>query len=150
MITLKHFLQFENVQGVSNDYRTSGGQFGAHTALYSPKGENGLPLALIDPQSGAINAEVAETWKKYDLKLHVENNWNELGPKLEDKIYIWMGDMDNFFLNPATRKFSKFLQSTVNPVSNAVIDFTPMVGHCSKFSDKLVLEQIQQRLSVIN
>jgi S-formylglutathione hydrolase FrmB len=150
IVTLDNFIQYENVQGVSNDYRTSGGQFSAHTALYSPKGEDGLPAALFDPQTGEIDSEVAQVWKKYDLKLHTENNWAELGPKLQDKIYIWMGDMDNFFLNPATRKFSKYLQSTENPVSNAVIEFTPMAGHCDNFSNKLVLQQIQKRLSVID
>jgi S-formylglutathione hydrolase FrmB len=149
IITLKNFIQYENVQGVSNDYRTSGGQFSAHTALYSPKGEDGLPMPMFDPQTGAIDREVAEAWKKYDLKLFTEQNWAELGPKLQDKIYIWMGDMDHFFLNPATRKFAQYLEGTTNPTSNAVIDFTPMAGHCSKFSDKLVLEQIQTRLLAI-
>lgn len=150
IVTLKEFIAFENIQGVSNDYRTSGGQFSAHTALYSPKGEDGLPLALFDPETGEINPAVAEAWKKYDLKLHTEENWAELGPKLQDKIYIWMGDMDHFFLNPATRKLSQFLESTVNPVSNAVVEFTPMAGHCQNFGDKIVLEQIQQRLMAID
>jgi hypothetical protein len=41
MMSLEKFLTYENVLGRSNSYVTSGGQFSAHTALYSPKGEDG-------------------------------------------------------------------------------------------------------------
>ena len=57
-----------------------------------------------------------------------------------------MGDMDHFYLNMATREFDNFLQATTNPKSDAVIEFTPMQGHCSYFNHKKVLEQIQERL----
>lgn len=73
-----------------------------------------------------------------------------MGPKIEDKIYVWMGDMDHFYLNMATRKLSDFLETTENPKSNAVIEFAPMEGHCSRFNHRLVLEQIKERLEKIN
>ena len=147
MISLRDFIQYENVLGSTNTYINSGGQFSAHTALYSPKAENGYPKPLFDPKSGAIDKEVAEHWKKYDFKLYIKNNWTELGPKLQGKIYIWMGDMDNFYLNPATRAFSNFLKSLKNPVSDARIEFTPMEGHCAEFSDKQVLLQMKEKLN---
>lgn len=150
MVSMEKFVRFENVQGSSNTYLNSGDQFSSHTALYSPKGENGLPKPLFDPITGDIDSEVAEHWKKYDFKIYAEQNWETLGPKLEDKIYIWMGDMDHFYLNMATRKFSEFLETTKNPKSNAVIEFSPMEGHCSRFSNKLVLQQIQKKLKEIN
>jgi enterochelin esterase-like enzyme len=150
MVSMEKFVKFENVEGSSNTYLNSGNQFGSHTALYSPKGENGLPKPLFDPITGDIDSEVAEHWKKYDFKIYTEQNWETLGPKLDGKIYVWMGDMDHFYLNMATRKLSEFLETTENPKSNAVIEFSPMEGHCSRFSDKLVLEQIRKRLSDIN
>lgn len=150
MVSMEKFVRFENVQGRSNTYLDSGDQFGSHTALYSPKGKNGLPKPLFDPISGEIDQEVAEHWKKYDFKLYAEKNWETLGPKIEDKIYVWMGDMDHFYLNMATRKFAEFIDTTENPKSNAVIEFAPMEGHCSRFNHKLVLEQIQKRLEKIN
>jgi enterochelin esterase-like enzyme len=150
MVSMKKFVRFENVQGSSNTYLNSGDQFSAHTALYSPKGENGLPKPLFDPVTGEIDSEVAEHWKKYDFKLYAEKNWKTLGPKIEDKIYIWMGDMDHFYLNMATRKFADFLETTENPTSNAVIEFSPYEGHCSRFNHRLVLEQIKERLNEIN
>ncbi len=150
MISLKDFIQYENVLGSSNSYLNSGGQFSAHTALYSPKGTNGLPKALFDPVTGEIDSEIAAHWKKYDFKIHTQKNWEVLGPKLQGKIFIWMGDMDNFYLNMATREFADFMSSTVNPKSDAEIIFSPMEGHCWQYSHKEVLLKIQERIDSIN
>jgi S-formylglutathione hydrolase FrmB len=149
MLSLRDFIQYENVLGSTNTYVNSGGQFSAHTALYSPKGKDGFPKPLFDPQTGDIDKEVAEYWKKYDFKLYAKNNWTELGPKLQGKIYVWMGDMDNFYLNPATRAFDDYLKTTQNPKSDAVIEFTPMAGHCSEYSNKRVLLQISDKIKLI-
>lgn len=146
MLSLKEFIQYENVLGTSNSYLNSGGQFSAHTALYSPKGKDGLPKPLFDPQTGIIDSEVAEYWKKYDFKIYAEKNWEKLGPKLQGKVFIWMGDMDHFYLNPATRAFDDFLKTTKNPTSDANIIFSPMEGHCSQYSHKEVLLKIQERI----
>ena len=145
-LSLKEFIQYENVLSSSDNYLKSGGQFGAHAALYSPKGKNGLALPMFDSTTGLIDSAVADAWKKYDLKLYVQKNWPKLGPKLQNKIYIWMGDMDNFYLNNATRSFSEYLQTTQNPKSNAEIIVSPMQGHCQQYSDRAVLEQILKRI----
>jgi len=149
MMSVKEFLQYENVLGASNTYLNSGGQFSAHNALYGPKGENDLPKPIFDPYTGTIDQSVAEHWKKYDFKLYAEENWADLGPKLQGKVYIWMGDMDNFYLNPATRAFDKFLKSTSNPKSDAKVEFSAMEGHCWQFSHRRILEQMQGRLKQI-
>jgi len=150
LLSMKEFIAYENVFGSSNSYLNSGGQFSAHTALYSPKGDNGLPKPLFDPYTGAIDPEVAKSWKKYDFKKYAEANWSVLGPKLQGKIYIWMGDMDHFYLNTGTRGFDDFLKSTSNPKSDAIIEFTPMEGHCSLYSHKEVLLKMQKRIDLLN
>jgi enterochelin esterase-like enzyme len=63
MLSLMNFIQYENVLGASNTYLNSGGQFSAHTALYSPKGEDGYPKPLFDPKTGVIDRESAEIRK---------------------------------------------------------------------------------------
>lgn len=146
LLSLKDFIAYENVFGQSNTYLNSGGQFSAHTALYSPKGANGLPKPLFDPKTGEIDSLVAKAWGKYDFKKYAKTNWAELGPKLQGKIYIWMGDMDNFYLNTGTRGFDEFIKTTSDPKSDAVIEFTPMEGHCWQFSHKKVLLTIQDRI----
>jgi hypothetical protein len=150
MLSLKDFIQYENVLGSSNTYLNSGGQFSAHTALYSPKGNGGLPKPLFDPVTGVIDHSVAEYWKKYDFKLYAEKSWPTLGPKLQGKVYVWMGDMDNFYLNVATRGFDKFIKATVNPTSDAEIVFTPMKGHCANYSNKTVLLQMAERIKKVD
>lgn len=150
LLLLKDFIQHENVLGWSDTYLTSGGQFSAHAALYSPKGEDGLPKPLFDPETGAIDEAVAEYWKNYDLKLYAEENWQELGPKIQGKVYIWMGDMDQFYLNTGTRSFDDFLRKTKDPVSDAEIIFVPMGGHCDDFSHKKVLEKMNEKLEEID
>ena len=150
MMTLREFIQYENVLGSSDSYLNSGGQFSAHTALYSPKGKNGLPKPLFDPVTGEVDHTVAEHWKKYDFKIYCQENWKELGPKLQGKIYVWMGDMDHFYLNLGTRAFDEFLKTTQDPVSDAKIEFSPTKGHCADYSNKRVLLQIKDRLKEIS
>ncbi len=146
IVSQKQFIQFENVLGWNDTYTTSGGQFSAFTALFSPKGDDGLPVPLFHPETGEIDREVAEHWRKYDLKHYVETNWETLGPKIQGKIWVWMGDMDNFYLNPAMRAFDEMLKKQTNPKPDASINFSPMEGHCSEFNHIKVLKQIEEKL----
>lgn len=149
MVSMQDFIRHENVQGASNTYLNSGGQFSAHTALYSPKGVDGLSKPLFDPYTGQMDSTVAQSWKKYDFKLYLEKNWATLGPRVQGKIFIWMGDMDNFYLNPATRALASYFETTVNPKSDAEVIFTPMEGHCSLYDHRTVLMQIQERMDAL-
>lgn len=150
IISQKDFVQFENVLGRSDTYVTSGGQFSAFTALFSPKGDDGLPKPMFDPVTGEIDHEVAEYWRKHDLKNYVETNWENLGSKIQGKIWVWAGDMDNFYLNPATRAFDEMLKTRENPKSDASINFTPMKGHCAEYNERKVIEQIVEKLKIRN
>ncbi len=149
MFSIKQEIVDENVQGLSNTYTTSGGQWGAWNALYSPKGTDGLPKPIFDPNTGVIDKEVAEHWKKYDLLLYTSANWATLGPKIKGKIHIWMGDRDNFYLNNAMRDFDNYLKNTLNPKSDAQIEFSPMMGHCSIYSNQRVLKEIEIKIKEI-
>lgn len=122
------------------------GQWGGWNALFSPKGEDGLPKPLFDHNTGVINSTTAAHWENYDLLKYTKDNWLSLGPKIQDKIYIWMGDMDNFYLNNSMRLFDAYLNETSGPKSNAEIVFSPMKGYCWEYSHRKVLEQIQKRL----
>lgn len=146
IISQKDFIQFENVLGRSDTYVTSGGQFSAFTALFSPKGEDGLPKPMFDPNTGAIDRDVAEYWRKHDLKDFVKKNWEKLGPKIHGKIWVWGADMDNFYLNPALRSFDAMLKTMDNPESDAVITFSPMKGHCEEYDFKKVHLQIAEKM----
>lgn len=144
---MKDWIQGENLVSRSGNYLVSGGQFGAYNAVFGPKGKDGLPTLMFDPWTGKIDHEVASRWEKYDLKKVLEKNWGTLGPKLQGKIWIWTGDMDDLYSNVATRFLKMYLDSTKNPKSDAVIRFTPMAGHCEEFSDDDVLKMVSEKAS---
>ena len=144
--TIKKEVQTENVEGYTNSYITSRNQWGGWNSVYSPRDKNGLPMPIFDPITGVIDPIVAEHWKKYDLLNYTQENWLELGPKIQGKIHIWMGDMDNYYLNNAMRDFDSYLMSTTNPKSDAEILFSPTCGHCENYSIRTYLEAIQKQM----
>jgi hypothetical protein len=100
-LTMRRELQGENIMGEGDSWTMSGGQWCTWNATYGPRGADGRPSVLWDPQTGKIDHAVAEAWKKYDLRLVLQNNWATLGPKLQGKLHISVGEADNYFLNNA-------------------------------------------------
>ena len=89
-----------------------------------------------------MNPAVRDHWKRYDLRLVLESNWAELGPRLRSKLHIWMGDADDFFLNNAMRQLETFL-SQARPAHGGSIVFGPGQGHCwMGISEREMLEQM--------
>ncbi|HWC77605.1 MAG TPA: alpha/beta hydrolase-fold protein, partial [Blastocatellia bacterium] len=127
--TIRHECQMENVMGMGDSWALSGEQWGAWNAAYGPRGEGGLPVPLWDPKTGVINRAVVEHWKKYDLRLVLEQNWQTLGPKLKGKINIWVGEADNYFLNNAVHMLDDFL-SRARPAYGGKILYGAGKGHC--------------------
>ena len=128
-MTMKHEVGLENAMGAGDSWTLSGGQWGAWNATYGPRGADGKPVALWDPKTGAIDRSVVEHWKKYDLRLTLEQNWAVLAPKLKGKIHVWVGEADNYFLNNAVHMLDAFL-SKATPSYDGTIAYGPGMGHC--------------------
>ena len=94
-----------------------------------PRGEDGKPIPLWNPKTGELDRSVVEHWKKYDLRMHLEQNWATLAPKLKGKLRAWMGDADNYFLNNAMRMLDESLKKA-SPPFEGKIEFSPGKGHC--------------------
>jgi S-formylglutathione hydrolase FrmB len=118
----------ENVLGAGDSYTMSGGQWGAWNAVYSPRGADGRPVPLWDAKTGKIDHRVAEEWKKYDLRLVVEQNWQTLAPRLKGKLHIWVGEADDYFLNNGVHLFDDFL-SKAEPKSGGWIMYSRTGRH---------------------
>ena len=99
-----------------------GEQLGSFEGVFSGKGRDGEPKKLWNRDTGAIDAAVAETWKKYDISLTLRNNWATLGPKLKGKLHVYMGDIDTFYLDGAVRLLKKDMDTLG---SDAVIEIVP-------------------------
>lgn len=89
-----------------------GGQLDSFDAVFSPRGPDGRPAQVMDKLSGAINPAVVEHWRRYDIRLVLEQNWAKLGPKLRGKLHILTGTWDTFYLNPAVELLRDFLKTT--------------------------------------
>jgi len=92
----------------------SGQQFDIWEAVYSPVGTDGYPARIFDKVTGQVDKKVAEHWREnYDLGHILRRDWNKgLGAKLQGKLNIYCGDMDNFYLNNAVYLVEDFLKTT--------------------------------------
>jgi hypothetical protein len=118
---------FELVVG---DKSRSGGQWDIWEATYSPVGPDGYPLRIWNKETGAIDKSVAERWRKYDLRHILETNWTILGPKLANKLNVYVGDMDSYYLNDAVEKLNDFLSRAYDPKFTGEIVFQRRAPHC--------------------
>ncbi len=109
----------------------SGQQWDIWEAVYSPVGADGYPRRIWDKRTGEIDHEVAEHWREnYDLSHILRRDWATLGPKLEGKIHIYVGDMDNYYLNNAVYLVEEFLESTTDPYYGGEVDYGDRAEHC--------------------
>jgi len=116
---------------VLGDKNRSGQQLDIWEAVFSPVGDDGYPQRLWDRRTGVIDHAVAEYWKKnYDLRSILERDWATLGPKLEGKIHIFAGDMDNYYLNNAVYLLEELLDSATDPPADAEVDYGDRHEHC--------------------
>jgi hypothetical protein len=139
--TMRRETGVENLLGRGNSYTLSGGQWCDWNAVFGPRGADGRPVPLWDPQTGKINHAVAEQWKKYDLRLVLETNWKTLGPKLRGKLHIAAGEADDYFLNNAVHLLDRFL-SQADPPFVGKIAYGPGQGH--GWFDLSLREMLQQ------
>ena len=108
----------------------SGDQWDVWESVYSPVGADGYPKPIWNKLAGVIDRSVAEYWREhYDLSHILRRDWKTLGPKLRGKLRIYVGDMDNYYLNNAVYLVEDFLHSA-DPPADAVVDYGDRDEHC--------------------
>jgi hypothetical protein len=126
--TLEQVNRLETVLGSKG---RSGGQWDIWEAVYSPVGKDGYPQRLWDKRTGVIDKAVAEKWKDYDLMHILRRDWEKgLGQKLRGKLFLYVGDMDNYYLNNAVYLAEDFLKQTKNPPYEGVVEYGDRAEHC--------------------
>lgn len=119
---------YELIQG---DHSRSGGQWDIWEATYGPVGVDGYPQRIWDKRTGVIDKTVAAYWKEhYDIRNILETHWSTLGPKLADKINVYVGDADSYYLNMGVHMLDAFLSRASNPKWTGEIVYQPMAPHC--------------------
>jgi hypothetical protein len=108
----------------------SGDQFDVWESVYSPVGADGYPKPIWDKRTGVIDTSVAAYWREhFDLSYILRRDWKTLGPKLRGKLRIYVGDMDNYYLNNAVYEVERFLKQA-DPPADAVVDYGDRDEHC--------------------
>jgi hypothetical protein len=127
--TLEQMNRMEQVLGTKG---RSGQQWDIWEAVYSPVGPDGYPQRIWDKRTGEIDRKVAEYWREnYDLSHILRRDWNRgLGKKLQGKINLYVGDMDNYYLNNAVYLTEEFLKSTKDPHYDGEVTYGDRAEHC--------------------
>ncbi|AXT51721.1 hypothetical protein D1818_13040 [Aquimarina sp. BL5] len=109
----------------------SGQQWDIWEATYSPLDEEGYPKRIWDRLTGEIDKEVASYWKEnYDLSYILKRDWAKNGKDWENKIHLYCGDMDNYYLNNAVYLAEEVLSETTAPYYNGEVDYGDRAEHC--------------------
>lgn len=108
----------------------SGDQWDVWQSVYSPAGPDGYPAPIWDKRTGVVDSVVAAHWREnFDLSHILQRDWATLGPKLRGKLRIYVGDMDNYYLNNAVYEVEDFLRRA-SPPADAVVDYGDRDEHC--------------------
>ena len=126
--TLEQANQRELVLGTRS---RSGDQWDIWEAVYSPVGPDGYPKPIWNKRTGTIDRSVAQYWREhYDLSHILRRDWKTLGPKLRGKLHIYVGDMDNYYLNNAVYLVEDFLKAATDPPADAEVAYGDRAEHC--------------------
>jgi hypothetical protein len=109
----------------------SGQQWDIWEAVYSPVGKDGYPRRIFNKITGDIDSNVAKFWRdNYDLSYIIKRDWPRIGKKLQGKIKIYCGDMDNFYLNNAVYLTEEMLKELKDPNYDGEVDYGDRAEHC--------------------
>jgi len=127
-LTVEQKNQFEYVNGTKG---RSGRQMDVWSAVFGPVGADGYFEPLFDKLTGEINDDVAAYWKEhYDLLAYMQRHWATLGPKIVDKLHIYTGDMDTYYLDVGVVLLERWMQQTTDPHYPGFFMYGDRQPHC--------------------
>ena len=84
-----------------------------------------------DKLTGKIDRSVADYWREhYDLSYILQRDWKALGPKVRGKLHIYVGDMDNYYLQNAVYLAEEVLKQLKDPPADAEVAYGDRAEHC--------------------
>ncbi|HEY0898459.1 MAG TPA: alpha/beta hydrolase-fold protein [Sphingobacteriaceae bacterium] len=126
--TIRSFVREELFHGDGGQQQSFEAEFGRFAA-------DGKPRMLFNRTTGAINREVVELWKDYDLGAFLLKNWKRLENDLKGKIHLYAGSEDNFYLNESLLAFrNKVLSLNAELVAEEI----PGADHFSLWSPEFI------------
>jgi hypothetical protein len=114
-MTIRQEARGEDVLGPDN---TSGQQWDSWFAAFGPKNERGHPAALFDPETGAIDSSVAESYRRFDVGELLRKDPAHLVPLFREHVRLIVGTEDSFYLNEAVALLKKELDELPHEASD--------------------------------
>jgi S-formylglutathione hydrolase FrmB len=89
----------------------SGQQWDAWDAVFSRKDPaSGMPRRMFDRKTGVIDKSVLRDWSRYDISQVARKKWQVMGPVLMDRVRLYCGELDSFYLNRAVEKLKQVVE----------------------------------------
>ncbi|KAK4574710.1 hypothetical protein LTR86_001551 [Recurvomyces mirabilis] len=83
-------------------------QWDIWNTVFGVQGYNNYPLEPWNKVTGEIYPAAVEYWKSFDLSNYITSNWDgpkNLGEVLKNRIFIYVGTHDDYFLNEGVLEF---------------------------------------------
>ncbi len=117
-----------------DDVLERGGQLRSFEAVFSPRGDDGLPAQCWNRGTGEVDPVIVEHWKQYDISNHLQANWAKLKDDLAGKLHIFTGSADTFLLTKAVGLLKQRLEDLGSDAEVEIIDGR---NHFNMFTDGL-------------
>lgn len=137
--TLKKFVALE-------DFLGDGGQLQSFEAEFGLPDKQGRPQPLYNRTTGLIDPRVAAAWQPYDLGRFLLTNYRKIAKDLNQKVHVYAGADDNFFLDKAVLLFR---EKAVRVNAAMAIELFPGATHWTIWNPAFtqrVQREIDQRI----
>ena len=102
-MTIRQEARGEDILGPDN---TSAQQWDSWFAVFGPRNGRGHPTALFDPATGAIDPEVAATYRGHDIGGLLRGDPERYLPIFHRNVRLICGSDDSFYLNEAVERLA--------------------------------------------
>ena len=114
---------------VGNRSRSQVGQWDIWNAAFGAQGANCYPLEPWNKVTGAIDHGAVDKWKAMDMSEVLTDHWATLGPVLRDKLHIWVGTQDTYYLNEGVKAFQDTVERLSGSTNYATFTYGPGQPH---------------------
>ncbi|KAK5276144.1 hypothetical protein LTR40_012004, partial [Exophiala xenobiotica] len=93
-------------------------QWDVWNAVFGAQGVNGYPLEPWNKVTGEIYPEAVEYWRHMDLADYIVSNWDNdrnLRETLRERLFIYVGTWDDYYLNEGVMEFQKRIEAVGGP-----------------------------------
>ncbi|TKA24048.1 hypothetical protein B0A50_06939 [Salinomyces thailandicus] len=120
-------------------------QWDVWQTVFGVQGYNNYPLEAWDKVTGEIYPGAVEYWKHMDLAHYITSNWDgekNLGENLRNRIFVYVGERDDYFLNGGVHEFDSRVTAKGGP-GWANFTYIAQNGHGGNYQDREIWDYLE-------